>query len=452
MGCKSFGKNFLWGASTSAYQFEGAWNEDGKGCSVIDQGNHPPELSDFKVTSDHYHRYKEDIALMSEMGLKSYRFSIAWTRILPNGVGEINQKGVDFYNRLLDELAKYNIEPIVTMYHFDLPAALDKKGGWLNRDTIDAFENYARLLFRLYGDRVKYWLTINEQNTMILNSQWLGVKILSEKELYQQNHNMMVAHAKVTLACREILPNAKIGPAPNIVAIYPATCHPDDILAAGNYSALRNWLVLDMACFGRYNHVVWDYFVKHGLEPEILDHDLELCKKAKPDFIGFNYYFSETVEKYGKNGNVSGKADFYAKTRNANLPLTEFGWEVDPVGFHVTLREIYDRYRLPVIVTENGLGGYDTRDKNGEIIDDYRIEYLREHIRQMKAAADEGVEIWGFHPWSAIDLVSTHEGFGKRYGFVYVNRDEKDLKDLARYKKKSFYWYKDVIQSNGEKL
>lgn len=247
---KPFPENFLWGASTSAYQVEGAWNEDGKGPSVIDmRDNYPEGTTDFKVASDHYHRYKEDIALFAEMGLKAYRFSIAWTRIYPNGTGERNEKGIEFYHHLINELIKYNIEPIVTMYHFDLPYALQKQGGWSNRATIDAFEQYAKTLFECFGDRVKYWLTINEQNMMILHGDAIGTIDPNlenpKKALYQQNHHMFVAQAKAMILCHKMLPDAKIGPAPNIVSIYPASSKPEDILAANNYAAIRNWLYLD---------------------------------------------------------------------------------------------------------------------------------------------------------------------------------------------------------------
>ncbi|MDU5951128.1 MAG: glycoside hydrolase family 1 protein, partial [Paenibacillus macerans] len=276
---KPFPENFLWGGSTSAYQFEGAWNEDGKGPSVVDLANHVVGVTDFKVASDHYHRYKEDAALMAEMGFKAYRFSIAWTRIYPEGSGKLNMKGIEFYSSLIDELIKYGIEPIVTMYHFDLPYALEAKGGWSNRETIAAFEQYAKTLFEHFGNRVKYWLTINEQNMLILHPGSIGT--LNEqlenpqKELYQQNHHMLVAQAKAMALCHHMLPDAKIGPAPNIGAIYPASSSPEDVLAADNYAAIRNWLYLDMAVFGTYNHIAWSYLLEKGYEPVIADGDME---------------------------------------------------------------------------------------------------------------------------------------------------------------------------------
>lgn len=303
-----FPKDFFWGGSTSAYQVEGAWNEDGKGPSVIDMRESYPEgTTDFKVASDHYHRYKEDVKMFAEMGLKAYRFSIAWTRIIPDGDGEINQKGIDFYHSLIDELRRYDIEPIVTMYHFDLPHALQVKGGWSNRSTVDAFERYAEVLFQEYGEKVKYWLTINEQNMMILHGSALGTLDPNlenpKKELYQQNHHMLVAQAKAMTLCHRLLPEAKIGPAPNIALIYPASPKPEDVIAAANYNAIRNWLYLDMAVFGRYNNLAWAYMKEKDILPVIEEGDMDILKSAKPDFIAFNYYTSQTVEASKGDGN-----------------------------------------------------------------------------------------------------------------------------------------------------
>ncbi|WP_027417100.1 glycoside hydrolase family 1 protein [Aneurinibacillus terranovensis] len=461
-----FPQDFLWGASTSAYQVEGAWNEDGKGPSVMDLGKHPEEVTDFKVASDHYHHYKEDVALMAEMGFKAYRFSIAWTRIYPNGTGEVNPKGIEFYNHLINELVAKGIEPVVTMYHFDLPYALEEKGGWSNRETIDAFENYAKTLFEHFGDRVKYWLTINEQNTLILHGKAIGSVDPDmenpEKELYQQNHHMLLAQAKAMNLCHKMLPHAKIGPAPNIQYVYPASCKPEDVLAAQNFNSIRNWLYLDMACFGRYNSVVWSYFEEKSYTPRIEEGDMDVLASAKPDLIAFNYYNTLTVEQ-SKNDAADvhstgdehlqiGEPGVYKGHSNKYLETTEFGWEIDPVGFRITLREIYERYNLPLLVTENGLGAFDKLEEGDVINDDYRINYLRKHIEQCQLAITDGVNLIGYCPWSAIDLVSTHQGISKRYGFIYVNRDEFDLKDLRRIKKKSFYWYKEVIETNGNNL
>jgi 6-phospho-beta-glucosidase len=464
---KPFPKDFFWGASTSAYQVEGANLEDGKGPSCQDVKELPPGTADLATCADMYHRYKEDIALMAEMGFKSYRFSIAWTRILPNGDGEVNPKGIEFYNNLINECLKYNITPIVTMFHFDMPDALDKRGSWSNRDSIGWFENYAKVLFENFGDRVKYWLTINEQNMLTLVGSVIGTLRVPEgttnltKEIYQQNHHQLVAQAKAMVLCHKMLPDAKIGPAPNIAFVYPASCKPEDILAAENYNAIRNWLYLDAAAKGRYNNLVWAYLEEIDACPVFGEGDEEALQNAHPDFIGFNYYTTSTAEasnswdeKLEPNADqqtARGEAGFYKGFKNPNLMQTEFGWEIDPIGFRVTIRELYDRYHLPLLVTENGLGAYDKLE-DGKIHDNYRIKYLYEHIKQIQIAITDGAEMLGYNPWSAIDLVSTHEGIRKRYGFIYVDTTDEEVGSLKRYRKDSFEWYKKVIASNGADL
>ena len=457
---KAFPDDFLWGASTSAYQAEGAYNEDGKGLSVQDL-HHPKDIADFKIASDHYHHFKEDVQMMAELGLKAYRFSIAWTRIIPDGDGEINKAGIDFYNALIDELCAYHIEPVVTMYHFDLPLALHEKGGWANRHTIDAFVRYARILFENFGDRVKYWLTINEQNVMINHPSAMNPgRLPSKKELYQQCHNMFIASAKATLLCHEMIENGKIGPAPNITAIYPETCKPEDIIAADNWESIRCWLYLDMAVYGRYNNLVWSYLEDHMLTPEIEEGDMDLLAQAKPDYLGINYYATATVagpkndgtDCQARNGDqqiMIGEEGVYRAANNQYLETTEYGWMIDSIGLRVTLRRIYDRYHMPILITENGIGAKDELAKDGKIHDHYRIDYLQRHFHQAQLAITDGVDLIGYCPWSFMDLVSTHQGYGKRYGFVFIDRDEKNIKQLKRIKKDSFYWYRDIIQNNG---
>lgn len=457
---KAFPDDFLWGASTSAYQAEGAYNEDGKGLSVQDL-HHPKDIADFKIASDHYHHFKEDVQMMAELGLKAYRFSIAWTRIIPDGDGKINKAGIDFYNALIDELCAYHIEPVVTMYHFDLPLALHEKGGWANRHTIDAFVRYARILFENFGDRVKYWLTINEQNVMINHPSAMNPgRLPSKKELYQQCHNMFVASAKATLLCHEMIENGKIGPAPNITAIYPETCKPEDIIAADNWESIRCWLYLDMAVYGRYNNLVWSYLEDHMLTPEIEEGDMDLLAQAKPDYLGINYYATATVagpkndgtDCQARNGDqqiMIGEEGVYRAANNQYLETTEYGWMIDSIGLRVTLRRIYDRYHMPILITENGIGAKDELAKGGKIHDHYRIDYLQRHFHQAQLAITDGVDLIGYCPWSFMDLVSTHQGYGKRYGFVFIDRDEKNIKQLKRIKKDSFYWYRDIIQNNG---
>ncbi|MBQ7992971.1 MAG: glycoside hydrolase family 1 protein [Solobacterium sp.] len=462
---KPFPKDFLWGASTSAYQVEGANLEDGKGPSCQDVKQVPEGTSPLDVCADQYHRYKEDIALMAEMGFKVYRFSISWSRIIPEGTGAVNPKGIEYYNNVINECLKYNIVPLVTMFHFDMPAALDKRGSWSNPESVDWFVNFAKVMFENYGDRVKYWLTINEQNMLTLVGPMIGTLCIPEgctnvlKETYQQNHHMLVAQAKAMALCHEMLPGAKIGPAPNISLIYPASNKPEDTIAAQNMNAIRNWLYLDMAVYGKYNNLVWSYLEENDAVPEFHEGDAEALANGHPDFIGFNYYSTGTVEASdgtevagGDQQSSRGLPGIARTVKNPNLMKTEFGWEIDPVGFRSTLREVYSRYRLPIVITENGLGAYDTLTEDGKVHDPYRITYLREHIKQMQLAITDDVEMMGYCPWSAIDLISTHEGMKKRYGFIYVDRDEFDLKTLDRYRKDSFYWYKKVIATNGEDL
>lgn len=461
---KPFPEGFLWGGSSSAYQCEGAWDEDGKGPSVMDASPIVPGTSDWKVTSDHYHRFKEDIALMAEMHFTEFRFSIAWTRIMPDGVTE-NPKGIEHYHEVIDECHKYGIEPVVTLYHFDLPQALQEKyGGWASRQCIEDFVNYCKVCYREYGSKVKYFLTINEQNMMVLYNPR---RLTNEKDVWQENHHMLVAGAKAMIACHEMC-GAKIGPAPNITAIYPATSRPEDVLAAMDWDQMRNRLFLDPAVFGTYPQALENLMKDRGVFPETTEEDFEALRNGKPDFIAFNYYGAGCVrympESEAGDGakNAENIKDFMtglmsypgmcSAVKNELQEHTSYGMGIDPVGLRATLRQLYERYHLPLIITENGCGVPDKLEEDGTIHDDYRIDYLRRHIKACREAITDGVELFGYSPWSAFDLVSTHQGITKRYGFIYINRDEFDLKDMARIRKDSFYWYQKVCTSNGEDL
>lgn len=460
-----FPDGFLWGASTSGYQVEGAWDEDGKGRSIVDMRTDFPEgTTDYKVAADHYHHVDEDVALFGELGLAAYRFSIQWTRIVPDGDGAVNPDGVAFYHRLIDGLLANGVEPVVTMYHFDLPQSLAERGGWGSRGTVDAFVEYARVLYAEYGSKVKYWLTINEQNMMILHGGSLGILDGVKNEpldvTYQKNHHMLVAQARAMALLHEMVPGAKVGPAPNIAYVYPASPHPADVLAADDLNAIRNWLYLDVAVHGRYHPVAWAYLVEKGRAPTFEPGDAEALAAAKPDFVAFNYYATHTVAApagddsdegapEGADQQVAmGERGVYRAVSNPHLQRNAFGWEVDPDGFRMTFRAMYERYHLPLLVTENGLGAFD-EVVDGQIHDDYRIDYLAQHIAQIQLAITDGVEVMGYCPWSAIDLVSTHQGISKRYGFVYVDRGEADLRTLGRLRKDSFFWYQKVIAENG---
>lgn len=460
---KAFPTGFLWGASTSAYQAEGAWDEDGKSPSIIDQYEHPKEYADFKVASDHYHRYKEDIRLFAELGLKAYRFSIPWTRIIPGGTGPVNPAGIAHYQDVIRECRRYGIEPVVTMYHFDLPYCLEEKGGWGNRKTVQAFVEYGKALFTHFGSEVTYWLTINEQNTMILHPGAIGLpaggKLPSKKELYQQNHHMMLAQAKVMKLCHEMCPQGKSGPALNLTAMYPASSSPEDSIAAHNWEVLRCWNFADVPVFGWYHPLAWRYLEDRGLAPEVEEEDRAILQGATPDFIAMNYYSTATIAaSRGDASDVSARAGdqqimlgeegVYRAAENPFVSKTKYGWVIDPSGFRYTLRKVYERYHLPVLITENGIGAPDVIE-DGQVHDDYRIAFIRDHLHAIRLAITDGVEVFGYCPWAALDVVSTHQGYQKRYGFLYVDRDEFDLKEMKRVKKDSFFWYQKVIEENG---
>lgn len=449
----NFPEAFLWGASTSAYQVEGAWAEDGKGPSEQDIKEIPQGTTDFKVASDHYHRYEEDVKLFKELGLKAYRFSISWSRVMPDG--KVNPAGLAFYQKLIDLLLENEIQPIVTVFHFDLPVAIAEEGGWENRATIQAFADYCQVLFENFGQQVPLWQTINEQNVMALAGSVIGTSQKSMKEKFQENHHMLVAQALVTQQFHAGNFSGRIGPAPNIASVYPASEKPADQLAALYMSALRNWLFLDVAVFGTYNHNAWHLLETIGAAPTVTEADRKILAAGTCDYIALNYYNTMTVSSYFQKEtrldqqSGFGIPGFFQAVENTHLPMTEFGWPIDPEGFRFTLNEIYSRYRLPLLITENGIGAKDVLTTDGKIHDDYRIDYLQQHIEQMALAIDDGVDVIGYCPWSAIDLVSTHEGIAKRYGFIYVNRTDEQLLDLARYKKDSFYWYQNVIDKNG---
>lgn len=466
-----FPDTFLWGAATAAFQVEGAYQEDGKGSSIQDERNEHPKFNDTSVTSDHYHRVKEDVALMKELGLRSYRFSIAWTRIYPDG-HTLNEKGIAFYNDLIDELVKANIEPLVTLYHFDQPYVLQKAyGGWYSKKIIPDFVRFAKTCFDRFGDRVHYWLTICEQNNIVMYPSLVGgVNKDVDIELWRftLTQNMCLASAEVINLCHEVLPDAKIGPCVGYSPSYPATSRPEDYMASMNQDDFRTFYALDLLCFGRRQKLVMKYLADRKLHIDISEQELAKLKSAQPDFIAFNYYHSDVAKHCplqevstqpgfnmeGKKGAIT-YAKFpglYQGSGNPNLTRNDWDWEIDPVGFRIAFRKLYDRYQLPLMVTENGLGAYDTLEANDTIQDDYRIDYLSKHIEQMHQAINDGCEIIGYYPWSFMDVLSSSNGYNKRYGFVYVNRDDDDLKDLRRIKKKSFAWYAQVITSNGEDL
>lgn len=466
---KTFPKDFMWGASSSAFQIEGAWDEDGKGMSVADFNSFKKSeiQADSKVASDFYHHWKEDIQLMKELGLKTYRFSLSWARIIPSGDGEINQAGIDFYNQVIDYLIESGITPFVTLYHFDLPYALvEKYNGWESRACAFAFERYAKVCFEHFGDRVKYWQPHNEQNLMMRVKERMNIYETDpykvEKMRAQMDYHMCLAHALATRACHEMVEGGKIGPSVSSTVTYPYSNKPEDVWAARLNDDFKTNYLLDMHYYGEYPAYYMNYLKALDIVPDMPEEDRAILKDAKMDFIAFNYYrtlCARHLEVTNENplGTRVNEIDYdlygYFKIeKNPNLQSTEYGAQIDPVGLRIGLNHYYSRYHLPLIITENGLGTADTLTEDGKVHDDYRINYLRDHIKACQKGIEDGVELMGYCPWSVIDLLSSHQGFKKRYGFVYINREDHDLKDLRRIKKDSYFWYQEVIRSNGENL
>ncbi|MFS7002039.1 glycoside hydrolase family 1 protein [Carnobacterium maltaromaticum] len=471
-----FPKDFLWGSASAAYQVEGAWNLDGKGKSVWDEFVRIPNKtfkgSNGDVAVDHYHRFKEDLALMAEQGLKTYRFSIAWTRILPEGRGEINQKGLDFYSDLIDELLKYGIEPIVTLYHWDLPQALeDAYGGWESRQVIQDFTNYAKILFDAYSDRVNYWVSLNEQNVFMMHGFLMASHppaVTDPKRMYAANHIANLANASVIKAFRDGKYPGKIGPSFAMSPAYAVDCQPENVIATENMLDLFSNFWMDVYVYGRYPKVALKNLAKNGLAPVFEAGDEDLLKAGKPDFMGVNYYQSMTIASNpldgvtmtgeanysGKKGTTkeAGQPGMYKIVSNPYLEKTNWDWKIDPAGLRISLRRISSRYDLPILITENGLGDFDTLEADGQVHDQPRIDYLKTHCLAIQEAITDGVEVLGYCTWSFTDLLSWLNGYQKRYGFVYVDRDETNEKELKRYKKDSFNWYRDVIRTNGASL
>lgn len=476
----AFPSNFLWGGATSANQIEGAYLEDGKGLTVSDivtVGSHSnarmitPNIDYSKyyypshTAIDYYHHYKEDIKLFAEMGFKAYRMSISWARIFPNGDDiEPNEAGLKFYDGVFFELKKYNIEPIVTLSHGDIPLAIGTKyGGFANKKVIDLFVRYARVCVERYSD-VKYWIPFNEVNDMFLamSSLGQGAKV-PEKEIsfFEQEdnpnerfnalNNIMIASAKAVKEARKIRDGLHFGTMICHITRYPRTCHPDDILLVEEDDLFYNNTCSDVMLKGEYSFFTLNRFKKLGVNLELSDEEKQILKEGVCDYYTFSYYQSicETTQNFTEqtSGNIMGGI------KNPYLTETEWNWPIDPVGIRYTLLKVYDRYRVPVMITENGIGCVDVKNEDNAIHDDYRIDYLRKHIEQMRLAIDEGVELIGYMMWGPIDLVSVSTGeMKKRYGFIYVDRDDSGNGDYRRYKKDSFYWYKKVIASNGTEL
>ncbi len=470
----AFNKAFLWGSASAAYQIEGAYDEDLKGPSIWDTWAHMEgktfEGTNGDVACDHYHRYLEDVALMKEMGLKTYRFSISWSRILPNGSGAINQAGIAFYNALIDTLVSQGIEPMITLYHWDLPQALqDKYGGWESRAIIDDFVNYCKVCFDNYNDRVKYWIVMNEPN--IFTSQGYQLKLhppgLNDEVLYLKTfHHTALAHAYTVLAFKEAGYDGLIGSSIAYTPSYAASEKPEDLKAKHMFDVTGPLWFLDAYFKGRYPETGIGYYKAKNVMPEVTDTDSDVMAKAasKCDFIGINYYQTATIAYNPIDGvgfstmntsgikgmqNESGVPGVYKHVHNPKLEYTDWDWAIDPAGLKYGLETVYKRYALPIIISENGLGAYDSLTDDGQINDDYRIDFLRKHIKACDEAIENGVDLLAYCTWSFTDLLSWLNGFKKRYGFVYIDFESGSLK---RTKKKSFEWYQHVIATHGNEL
>lgn len=472
-----FRKDFLWGGATAANQCEGGYNADGRGLANVDlcpvgedryaviAGK--KKMFDFddehfypaQEAIDMYHHYKEDIALFGEMGFKTYRLSIAWTRIFPKGdEAEPNEAGLKFYEDIFKECHKHGMEPLVTITHFDCPMHLvENYGGWRNRKLIGFYENLCRVLFTRYKGMVKYWLTFNEIN-MILHLPFMGAGLYfepgedEEQAKFQSAHHELVASALATKIAHEIDPENQVGCMLAGGSYYPYTCKPEDVWH-GKELDRESYFFIDVQSRGAYPAYALKEMERKGIKIEMETGDEALLKENTVDYISFSYYSSKVASaapelKEQTAGNV-----FYS-VKNPHLKSSEWGWQIDPLGLRITLNDLYDRYQKPLFIVENGLGAVDTPDENGYVVDDYRIEYLAEHIKAMKDAVEiDGVDLLGYTTWGCIDLVSASTGeMKKRYGFIYVDRDNEGNGTMKRSKKKSFDWYKKVIATNGEDL
>ena len=469
-------RDFLWGGATAANQCEGGFREGGRGMAIVDVIPHGvyrmpimkgtmdyrdlPEDTYYpgREAIDMYGHYKEDIALFAEMGFQCYRFSFSWSRLFPTGEeAEPNREGLRFYDDMVNELLHYGIEPVVTLCHFDAPLFLvEKYGSWKNRKMIDSFLRYCDTVFRHFKGRVRYWITFNEIN-MLMHLPFMGAGIClkeGEDELrvkYQAAHHELVASALAVKLAREISPEFQIGCMLAAGSVYPYSCNPTDVWESMKKDR-ENYFFIDVQARGEYPGYAKKYLARQGIELEMRAEDTEILKENTVDFISLSYYNSRCVRSDGKGEAAGGNV--FASAKNPYLECSQWGWPIDPMGFRITLNALYDRYQKPLFVVENGLGAVDAVKEDGSIDDDYRIDYLRSHIRAMMEAADEdGVDIMGYTPWGCIDLVSATTGeMSKRYGLIYVDKEDDGKGTLNRVRKKSFYWYKEVIASNGDRL
>ena len=479
-----FPQSFLWGGASAPAQFEGGYNEGGRGKSHLDyvdfiapkdrQNSHSTDglsYERFKYNlehedslnfpnrrgSDFYHRYKEDIALMAQMGFKVFRMGISWSRIYPTGYEDKpNKEGLDFYHRVFKELHKYGIEPLVSLIHYENPVTLTiDLNGWENPKMIDLFVKYAKTVIDEYKDEVKYWLGFNEINAC-LDNPYISAGMFCEKSqrnylscCYQALHHQLVAQAIAANYLHKVAPDALIGTMIARLECYSHTCDPEDEMATLIEDQI-NCSFLDIMCRGKYPKTLLNYFKKNDVEIDFVDDYEKILKEGTVDFISFSYYMSYVISSKDETKNNPG--NLIKSLTNPYLKKSEWGWAIDPLGLRITLNRLYDKYQLPLFITENGLGAKDVLE-NGTVNDDYRIAYLRDHLKAIKEAINDGVDVMGYTSWGCIDLVSASmTEMTKRYGYVYVDADDYGNGTYDRYPKKSFYWYKDIIASNGENL
>ena len=477
MATGAFPEGFLWGGATAANQCEGGYDAGGRGLANVDVIPHGPDRlpamlgkgTPLACDDEHYypsheaidlyHHYKEDIALLAEMGFKVYRMSIAWTRIFPNGDElEPNEAGLAFYEDIFRECRAHGIEPLVTITHFDLPIHLIKEyGGWRNRKLIEFYQRLARTLFTRYKGLVKYWLTFNEIN-MILHLPFMGAGLVfeegenREQAMYRSAHNELVASAWATKIAHEIDPDVMVGCMLAAGSYYPYSCNPADVRDA-QLKNQENYFFVDVQSRGHYPAFALKKFEREGIDVGMTDEDARVLAENTVDFISFSYYSSRcTAAEPPADAEMTGNA--FRGVKNPYLQASQWGWAIDPMGLRITMNDLYDRYQKPLFIVENGLGARDVVEPDGTINDDYRIDYLRAHIEAMRdAIIEDGVDLLGYTTWGPIDLVSASTGeMSKRYGFIYVDRDDAGEGTLERRRKKSFSWYKKVIASNGADL
>ncbi|MGQ7416853.1 glycoside hydrolase family 1 protein [Streptococcus suis] len=479
---KQFPKGFLWGGATAANQYEGGWNLGGRGPATSDtyiavdpdkrkdmsHFGKPVSRADVEFAladqeglypkrwgSDFYHRYKEDIALFAEMGFKTFRLSIAWSRIFPKGDElEPNEEGLAFYDAVFDELNKYGIEPLVTLSHYEFPLhfALEY-GGWKNRKVIEFFVRYAETVFKRYQGKVKYWLTFNEINILGMVGYLSGGLLFEDgkndlEAMYQAVHHQFIASSLATKAAHEIDPENKVGCMLARMENYAATCNPDDVLAALKKDQ-ENLFYTDVQVRGAYPSYMKRFFKENNIQVVFEPGDEAILKQYPVDFMSFSYYMTSITRALPDKDKATA-GNLILGEANPYLEASDWGWQIDPVGLRITLNKLYDRYQVPLFIVENGLGALDKVEEDGSIQDGYRIAYLEKHIQQMYEAIEDGVELMGYTPWGCIDLVSASTSeMSKRYGFIYVDADDQGKGSFDRSRKASFYWYKDVIASNG---